>query len=137
MKTNLFKAMTLAFITLMIISCTKEESSSSTTTTISATGVKLTAQTANGELKEDYIIMMFATRPALNEVLPPIIKQVRTNENGLAFFDLNAVITSTIEKTYYFEAFVDIEGDYLWTSITHPSFDIKKGNMHTSSILVN
>ena len=80
---------------------------------------------------------LIITEPTTIADLPPIIKQVTTDANGLAYFDLNALIVSTIPYTYYFEAFETVEDGYLWKSVIHPSFELKKGMMVTDIILVN
>jgi hypothetical protein len=104
---------------------------------VSNTFVKLTAVSANGSLKSNYVIMMFDQPFSTNAPMPAIIKQVTTDANGLANFDLKTVITSTSDKTYYFEAFVASGNDYIYKSISHPTYELKKGSMVTSSIIVN
>lgn len=114
------------------------ESSSNTSTTTTNTWVKLTATTSSGINKPNYIIMMFDQPVNSANSLPPIIKQVTTDSNGLAYFDLNSMVTSTTPKTYYFEAFISNgSGGYTWKSVTHYNVSIVKGTMSTSSIIVN
>jgi hypothetical protein len=142
MKANFLKATILALVTIFTISCSKDESSnttdeSSSSTTQSQTWVKLTAITTAGVPKANYKIMMFKTQPTTTTALPTIEKEVTTDANGLAYFDLNTMITSTIPATYYFEAFVQTGADYTWKSVTHYNVNLSKGTMATSSIIVN
>ena len=143
MKTNFFKATILALLTIFTISCSKDDDSSSTETgggssTTTNTWVKLTATTSTGVVKPNYIIMMFDQPVTSASALPPIKKQVTTDANGLAYFDLNSMITSTTPTTYYFEAFVSNgSGGYTWKSVTHYQTNLAKGTMVTSSIIVN
>ena len=62
---------------------------------------------------------------------------VTTDANGLAYFDLNTMVTSTTPTTYYFEAFVQNGTGYTLKSVSHPTYNIAKGQMITSSIIVN
>ena len=143
MKTKFFKATILALLTIFTISCSKDDNSSSTETgggssTTTNTWVKLTATTSTGVVKPNYIIMMFDQPVTSSSALPPIKKQVTTDANGLAYFDLNSMITSTTPTTYYFEAFVSNgSGGYIWKSVTHYQTNLAKGTMATSSIIVN
>ena len=143
MKTNFFKATILALVTIFTISCSKDDDSSSTETgggssTTTNTWVKLTATTSAGVNKPNYIIMMFDQPVTSSSALPPIKKQITTDANGLAYFDLNTMVTSTTPTTYYFEAFVSNgSGGYIWKSVSHPTYNIAKGQMITSSIIVN
>jgi hypothetical protein len=82
--------------------------------------------------------MMFDQPVTSSSALPTIKKQVTTDANGLAYFDLNSMITSTTPTTYYFEAFVSNgSGGYTWKSVTHYQANLAKGTMATSSIIVN
>ena len=143
MKTKFFKATILALLTIFTISCSKDDDSISTETgggssTTTNTWVKLTATTSTGVVKPNYIIMMFDQPVTSSSALPPIKKQVTTDANGLAYFDLNSMITSTTPTTYYFEAFVSNgSGGYIWKSVTHYQTNLAKGTMATSSIIVN
>ena len=142
MKTNFFKATILVLVTIFTISCSKDDDSSSTETgggssTTTNTWVKLTATTSAGVVKPNYIIMMFDQPVTSASTLPPIKKQVTTDANGLAYFDLNTMITSTTPTTYYFEAFVQSGSNYVWKSVTHYQVNLAKGTMATSSIIVN
>jgi PBP1b-binding outer membrane lipoprotein LpoB len=134
----------LLFIAITIASCVKKSSTSTTnttttttTTTTTNTWVKLTAVTTANVKKPNYVIMMFAEPVTSTTALPPILKQVTTDANGLAYFDLNSMITSSISTTYYFEAFIQNGSDYIWKSVTHYNTDLKKGSMSESSIIVN
>lgn len=143
MKTNFVKVAILAFVTVFTVSCSGDDSASTTTetgggsSTTTNTWVKLTATTAAGVKKPNYIIMMFDQPVTTTDALPPIKKQVITDAEGLAHFDLNAMITSPIPTTYYFEAFVPSGEDYIWKSVSHYQVDLAKGSMATSSIIVN
>jgi hypothetical protein len=142
MKTNFFKAIILTLVTIFTISCSKDDDSSSTETgdgpsITTNTWVKLTAITSAGGNKPNYIIMMFDQPVTSSSALPPIKKQITTDANGLAYFDLNAMVTSSIPTTYYFEAFVQNGTGYTWKSVSHPTYNIAKGQMITSSIIVN
>ncbi|MFC6268816.1 hypothetical protein [Frigoriflavimonas asaccharolytica] len=135
---------TLTILALIFsVSCSSRDDSSSTemsntTTTVETnTWVKLTATTSANVNKSNYIIMMFDQPVTNTAALPPILKQVTTDANGLGYLDLNSIITSTTLKTYYFEAFVQNGSNYTLKSITHPTFNISKGKMITSSIIVN
>jgi hypothetical protein len=142
MKTNFFKTLLFALLTILVISCSKDEDSSSsqtnTSTSTTTTWVKLTTLTSAGVVKPNYKVMMFSTQPTTNTPLPTILKEVTTDANGLAYFDLNSMITSTTPTTYYFEAFIsDGSGGYVWKSISHYNVSLIKGSIATSSILVN
>ena len=141
MKTNYFKPVILALFTILTISCSKSSNSSSTvnegSSTTTNTWVKLTATTVAGVSKPNYLILMFDQPVSSTTSLPPILKQVTTDVDGLAFFDLNTMITSSTPTTYYFEAFVQSGTNYIWKSVTHFNTDLSKGTMATSSIIVN
>ena len=141
MKVKSLKTAILTLITIFTISCSKDDSSSSTdtggTTTVTNTWVKLTAITASGVTKPNYIIMMFDQPFSPSATIPPILKQVTTDSNGLAYFDLNSMITSSTLKKYYFEAFVQSGSNYILKSTIRYSTDLKKGTMVTSSTIVN
>ena len=143
MKTNFFKASVLVLFTIISISCSKDDSSSSTeiinppSANTSNTWVKLTATTSGNVVKPNYIIMMFDQPVTTTSALPPIKKQVTTDANGLAYFDLKTMVTSSTPTTYYFEAFVETATGYTMKSVTHPTYNIAKGQMITSSIIVN
>jgi len=138
MKKTILSVFVLLFIG---VSCTKEDETSTSETnnqtTQTQTWVKLTALTSSNVPKPNYIVMMFDQPVTSSSALPLIKKQVTTDANGLAYFDLNTMITSDIATTYYFEAFVQDGQNYIWKSITHPTFSLKKGTMGTSSIIVN
>lgn len=59
-----------------------------------------------GSITQNYIIMMFDQPYTAGNALPPIKKQVTTDNNGLAYFDLKTMITCTTSTTYYFKAFL-------------------------------
>lgn len=143
MKKNVFNVLTILLLAFITFSCTKEvettttSTSSTTTSTSSNTWVKLTVLDINGEVKPNYEVFMFESEPSKTSPLPPIIKEVTTDANGLAYFDLSSLVTGTNSKTYYFEAFYDNGTDYIWESITNYNVSISKGQMVTSSILVD
>lgn len=142
MKTSILKTVVLILVSIFTFSCTSDDSSSSTETggtsiTTSNTWVKLTAVSTTGITKPNYKILMFSSPPSTTAPLPPILKEATTDANGLAFFDLNAMITSTTPTTYYFEAFTETSTGYTWRSISHYNVSLHKGTMATSSIIVN
>lgn len=143
MKNNVFNILSILLLAIITFSCTKEvetttsSTSSTTSTTSSDTWVKLTIIDVNGDVKPNYEVFMFESEPSKTSPLPPIIKEVTTDANGLAYFDLSSLVTSTNSKTYYFEAFYDNGTGYIWESITHYNVTISKGQMVTSSILVD
>jgi hypothetical protein len=140
MKTNLFKATLFALLTILVISCSKDEDSSSseTNTSTTTTWVKLTTLISAGIVKPNYKVIMFSTQPKTNTPLPTILKEVTTDANGLAYFDLNSMITDTTPTTYYFESFTTyLSVGYVWKSVSHFNVSLIKGSIVTSSILVN
>lgn len=143
MRKIYFKIFVFISVVCFAVSCSKSDSSDSsatggsTTITTSNTWVKLTASTAANVAKSNYVIMMFDQPVTTSTALPPIKKQIITDANGLANFDLNSIVTSTTATKYYFEAFLETPTGYTWKSVSHPSFDIAKGQMITSSIIVN
>ncbi|MBD3584036.1 hypothetical protein [Flavobacterium selenitireducens] len=142
MNSKKFKVSILAFVSIFTMSCSSDDSSSSTETITEETSqtntwVKLTATTSAGVNKPNYIIMMFDQPVTSTNDLPPIKKQITTDANGLAYFDLNSMITSTTSTKYYFEAFVQNGTGYIWKSVSHYNVNLSKGTMATSSIIVN
>lgn len=143
MKSFLKKVSALTLLTIFVMACTPEENSSitettsSSSTTLSSTWVKLTAVTPAGVVKPNYIAMMFDQPFSPTQNMPPILKQVTTDANGLAYFELNGMITSNTPKTYYFEVFVETTTGYELKSTIRYSTSLKKGTMVTSSTLVN
>ena len=141
MKLNFLKVSVLVLITIFTISCSKDESSSTTeTSSISVvnTWVKFTVATPAGVTKPNYIVMMFETPFTPNTPLPTIIKQATSDANGLAYLDLNATITSTTLKKYYFEVFTLSGTTYtLKTNFSRFDSDLKKGSNLTTTLLVN
>ena len=126
--------------TVLLFSCKKDEtnfSSSSSTTTTTENWVKLSVINAQGIVKPGLKVMMFREPVTMNSPLPAIIKTVVSDNSGLAFFDLNSFITTDIAVKYYFEAFRETNDGLIWESINHPSWNIIKGTMVTSSIIVN
>jgi hypothetical protein len=104
----------------------KKSSTSTTNTTTTNTWVKLTAVTTVNVKKPNYVIMMFAEPVTTTSTLPQILNQVTLDANGLAYFDLNSMITSSIPTKYYFEAFIQNGSDYICKSVTHYNTDLKK-----------
>ncbi len=143
MKSSFLKVSALTLLTIFVMACTPDENSSmtettsSSSTTLSNTWVKLTVMTSAGVVKPNYIVMMFDQPFSPNQIMPPILKQVTTDANGLAYFELNSMITSNTPKTYYFEAFVETTTGYELKSTIRYSTSLKKGTMVTSSTLVN
>ncbi len=141
MKTSYLNTSLFILIVVLFISCSKSSDSGSETNnssnTTTDTWVKLTATTSTGVVKPNYIIMMFDQPVTGTAALPPILKQVVTDGNGLAYFDLNSMITTSTPTKYYFEAFIQNGANYEWKSITNFNTNIAKGTMVTSSIIVN
>lgn len=142
MKFHFLKFILIVLVASLSFSCSSDDDSSEETsggsTTTTNTWVKLTVTTSGGTVKPNYIVMMFDEPVTLTKPLPPIKKQVTTNADGLAYFDLNSMITSSTPKTYYFEVFVANGSDsYTLKSITHYNVKLAKGTMATSSIIVN
>jgi hypothetical protein len=143
MKSNFLKASILVLVTIFTISCSKDESSSTTetggssTTTIN-TWAKFTVTTPAGVVKPNYIVMMFDQPFSTTAPMPTIIKQVTTDANGLANFDLNTIVTTSVTKKYYFEAFVLSGTSYvLKTNFSRYDSNFAKGTHLTTSLLVN
>jgi hypothetical protein len=145
MKSNYLKASILSIVIIFTISCTKDESTSTTETsgssiTISNTSAKFTVRTSAGMLKPNYIVMMFDQPfdPSAVLLASSIIKQVTTDANGIANFDLNTIVTHTTEKKYYFEAFIQTPtGFELKTNFSRFSVNLNKGNTLVTSLIVN
>ncbi len=143
MKANFLKASILALVTILTFSCSKDESSSTTETggsssSTTSTWAKFTVITPAGVVKPNYIVMMFDQPFSTTAPMPTIIKQVTTDANGLANFDLNTIVTSTVTKKYYFEAFVQSGTSYvLKTNYSRFDSDFVKGSHLTTSLLVN
>jgi len=119
-------------IAVLFTSCSK---SSSTSTTLSETAIIFTVMDAENNVKSGYTIMMFTEKFQLDELFPTIEKQVVSDSEGIAKFDLNDYIVNP--KTLYFEAFVKEGNGYVWKSIVHhPEITISKGTKTTTSIIV-
>ena len=143
MKTNFLKATVLALFTILSISCSKDDDSTSidtsqSSTTVINTWAKFTVATPSNVVKPNYIVMMFEQPFSPNAPLPTIIKQVTTDANGLANFDLNAIVTTATPKKYYFEVFTQSGTDYtLKTTFSRYDSDFSKGSHLTTTLLVN
>lgn len=136
------KVLILAITALLSFSCsrTDESSSSSTSTstqTTTSTSVKMNVVNAQSVPQANVIVMMFKTKVTSSSNLPNIEKQVTSDSNGLANFDLSSYITSDIATTYYFEAFRQQGSNLVWVSTIHPEIQIKKNTQVTTSIIVN
>ena len=138
------KKLILIFATVILIAGCRSESSeetssteTETTTQTSTTAVKMNVVNSQNTPQKDIIVMMFKTKLTSASNLPPIEKQVTSDANGLANFDLSTYITSTIATTYYFEAFKKDGSNYAWVSKTHPEISIKKNQQTTTSIVIN
>lgn len=137
------KALFVLAMATLLTSCrsdSAEESSSSTSETqtqTTQTAVKFTVLNSQNVLQKDIVIMMFKTKITSGNNLPNIEKQVVSDVNGLANFDLSTYITSNIPTKYYFEAFKKVGNNYTWVSKTHPEIDIKKNTQTTTSIIIN
>lgn len=133
---------TLVLVSVVLISCSKSSNSSSnnnsnTSTTQSDTWVKLNIVNAAGAPVSGYKVMMFKSPVTSVSALPTIEREVTSDANGLAFFDLKTQITSDVPVRYYFEAFIQTGTGYTWESVTHYNVELKKGTQATSSIIVN
>lgn len=141
MKTSFLKISILALISIFTISCSKEDNSSSTNSEViidhTSTWVKHTVMNLQGVAKPGLRVMMFKSAVSGTSTLPPIEKEVISDANGLAYFDLTTTVTSDVAVKYYFEVFKTTTNGMTWESITHPNYDLKKGTMVTSSIIVN
>lgn len=137
------KALYIIAIASLVFSCRSESteentsSSSSSSTQTSTTSVRMSVINSQNVTQKDIVVMMFKTKPTSSTNLPNIEKQVISDTNGLANFDLSTYITSDIAVTYYFEAFKKEGNNYVWISKTHPEIAIKKGQQTTTSIVVN
>ncbi len=137
---NILLLMTL--LLLLFSSCEKEES---TTSTIihkedvieTQTEVRITVLNTQEEPQSNYVVMMFEEEIDENEPLPPILKQVITDESGLASFDLGNMVSENETKIYYFEAFTEIPNGYVYESLFHTKLEVKKGSRVSTSIVVN
>ncbi|ELV7526167.1 hypothetical protein QMU91_002392 [Flavobacterium psychrophilum] len=143
MKSIFLKATILAFVTIFTISCSKDDSSSTTETNTSggttiSTWAKFTVATPTGVIKPNYIVMMYDQPFSPTATMPTIIKQVTTDANGLANFDLNTIVTTSTPKKYYFEVFTQSGSDYiLKTTFSRFDSDFSKGSHLTTTLLVN
>ncbi len=132
----------MTFLLVLLSSCEKEES---TTSTIihkedvieTQTEVRITVLNTQEEPQSNYVVMMFDEEMDENEPLPPILKQVITDESGLASFDLEHMVSENETKTYYFEAFTEIPNGYVYESLFHTKLEVKKGSRVSTSIVVN
>lgn len=113
------------------------ETSTTTTTQSTSTAVKMNVVNAQNVKQPNITVMMFKTKVTTTTNLPTIEKQVVSDSNGLANFDLSSYITSNIAQDYYFEAFKKEGNNYVMISTTHPVISIKKNNQVTTSIVVN
>ena len=143
MKINFLKMSIIAIATLLTISCSKDEKTSTsettqTSNTTAQTWAKFTVRTPANVLKPNYIVMMFDQPFTTVSNLPTIIKQVTTDSSGYAYFDLNAIVTSTTSKKYYFEVFTQTGTTYtLKTIYTRFDNDFSKGSNLETTLLVN
>ena len=142
MKIKFLKISIVAIATLLTISCSKDEKSNSTETTntsinVTNTLAKITVLTSGGITKPNYIVMMFDQPFSTSAPLPPILKQVTTDSNGLASFDMNSIVTNTTPKFYYFEAFVQTTTGFDLKTIPRTKIELTKGTSLTTSLLVN
>ena len=135
------KILLLTFcLSIIMVSCSKEEitetsEESISSNTSSKTEVVINVIDIHNNPKSGYVVMMFVQKPSSTTTLPTIIKQVNSNSEGIAKFDLDSYLTTP--KTLYFEAFTKDGNNYIWKSISHPSKTISKGTKWTTSIIVN
>jgi hypothetical protein len=143
MKTKIFKATILVLVTIFTISCSKDESSSSTDTTTGGgttinTNAKFTVATPSGDVKPNYIVLMFDQPFSPTATLPPIIKQETSDATGKVNFNLNTLVTTSTPKKYYFEVFTLSGTTYtLKTTFSRYDSDFVKGSQLTTTLLVN
>ena len=136
------KILLLALFALTLINCSRTDESSTDSTTTSTTqttqtSVKMNVVNSQNQKQPGIIVMMFKTKVTNSSNLPTIEKQVISDANGLANFDLSSYISSDINQKYYFEAFKLQNNNYVCISTTHPEIDIKKNTQITTSIIVN
>ena len=123
------KIFLLTTITLFFLSCSRDENSSSsssstTNTQTTTTSIKMNVVNAQNVPQSNVIVMMFKSKVTSSANLPAIEKQVTSDSNGLANFDLSTYITSDIPTTYYFEAFRQQGNNLVWVSTIHPEISI-------------
>ncbi|MFX1627116.1 hypothetical protein JZ969_09535 [Riemerella anatipestifer] len=127
---------------LWLVSCTRiesvlEETSSSSTTKIkTSTAVKINVINGNNEPQSGIVVMMFKSKVKADAPLPTVEKEVVSDINGVANFDLSSYIQEDTEQIYYFEAFRKQGDKYLLVSTTHPEFKIKKNTIKTTAIII-
>ena len=139
--------LTIATMAVYATSCSKEETTTTTTTTTTNTWVSLTVVgVGSTEPKPGYTVLMFETTahqtpptqsspPVPKNPLPTILREVVSNAQGVAHFDLNSLVTSSTPKTYYFIAVKKEGTSYIWeTPFQQREFAISRGSMITSSI---
>lgn len=143
MKTFFFKLTIFILITIFTVSCSKDDDSNSTDSNTSGgttvtTWAKFTVTTPASVVKPNYIVMMFETPFSTTATLPTIIKQVTTDSNGIANFDLNSLVTTSTPKKYYFEVFTQSGTSYtLKSTYSRYDNDFVKGTHLTTTLLVN
>ncbi|EKT4549041.1 hypothetical protein JE952_000647 [Flavobacterium psychrophilum] len=143
MKSNYFKVSILLLAAVFTISCSKDDSTGKTETTTTSsvtttnTLAKISVLTSSGVPKPNYILMVFDQQFSTTAPLPPILKQVTTDANGLASFDLSTIVTNTTPKSYYFEAFVQNGNDFVLKSIVRTEIKLAKGSSLTTAVIVN
>ena len=77
---------------------TSETSTTTTTTQSTSTAVKMNVVNAQNVKQPNITVMMFKTKVTTTTNLPTIEKQVVSDSNGLANFDLSSYITSNIAQ---------------------------------------
>jgi len=141
MKKNLLYLTAAAIVAAVAFAgCEKGEEKTTTTTTTtteSNTWAKFTVKTSAGVVRPNYTVLMFDTPASQTAPLPAILKTAVSDAQGVAYLNLEDIVKSTISKTYYFIAVREQTNNYVWeTPYMQQEVSLKKGIMHTSSIIV-
>lgn len=142
------KKVLLLFLSIIMIgftSCSKDEESETTTTNSSSsssqtktkTEVIITVTNPQGQTKSGYIVVMFKKEFDPKQAFDSndIIKEVVSDNNGVAKFDLDNLVLNKV--TYYFEVFSkNNNGDYILESIIRKKLDISKNQSIKTSIVI-
>ena len=136
------KLFALFLIIGILTSCSSDESETETTTGGTTTGgttatVNLNVINSSGDAQIGYVVMMFNQEVQVNQTLPAILFQETSDSEGKVSFDLEDYVIQNGNGSYYFEAFLQTSNGFSLESITHPSFTVESGQVHTTSIIVN
>lgn len=129
-------------LSLFLLSCDRSETvttetstTGSSTTQTTTTSVKMNVINSNSVPQAGVVVMMFREKVTSQQALPVIVKEVTSDANGLAYFDLSTTLNAN-EEVFYFEAFRKNGNNYTWVSTIHPVLTIKKNTQTTTSIIV-